>query len=242
MKKNILITGGGRRLGRELALSFAHIGYNVVIHYNKSEEQAIKTRDEIIESGGMCCVVKADIRSKSEVFDAVKFAVETFGSLHILVNNAGVFPSKTKLSELTDSLWDDTMNVNLRGEFYFAQAFAIYSKQAERIINIGSVGGAETWQGRMPYNISKAAVMHLTRSLALELAPQITVNCVAPGIIEIDETADESISIPTNRIPSERYGTAQDIFDAVRFFAEANNYITGQVLFVDGGYHLARRM
>jgi len=241
MNKNILITGGGRRLGRHLSINFAKIGYNVVIHYNQSEDNAIATRNEIIEFGGNCILIRADVRNKIEVFTAMNLAVEKFGKIDVLVNNAGVFPTKTEFSELSESLWDDTMNVNLRGEFYFSQAFARHFAEG-RIINIGSIGGAEAWPGRIPYNVSKAAVIHLTRSLALELAPNFSVNCVAPGIIEIDERAEELISIPAGRIPFGRYGTADDVFDAVRFFAERTNYITGQVLFVDGGYNLARRM
>lgn len=238
---NILITGGGKRIGRHLSIAFAQIGWNVAIHYNQSEEMAKQTYEDVCSFGAKAVLVQADVRSRKEVSKAVATASEYLGGLDVLVNNAGVFPASSALADISEELWDDTLDINLRGEFYFAQSFAQIAQENARIINISSVGGSEVWRGRLPYNVSKAGVIQLTKALAIELAPKISVNCVAPGIIEMkDESPDEVFSVSTARIPMKRYGSTRDIFDAVRFFAEASGYITGQVLNVDGGYHLSR--
>lgn len=239
---NILITGGAKRIGRNLAIRFAKLNYNVAIAYHHSQNEAFALCNEIKSLGLKSIAVNADVRNKMQVSKAIADSADFLGGLDVLVNNAGVFPDKRKLEDVDEELWDDTFNINLRGEFYFAQAYASVQTEQGRIINIASVGGAEVWRGRIPYNVSKSGVFHLTKALALELAPRIAVNCVAPGIIQLkNDSPDEQISVPAERIPMLRYGNADDMFDAVRFFAEASPYITGQTLFVDGGYHLSRR-
>lgn len=239
---NIFITGAGKRMGKHIALDFARIGWNVAVHYNHSLDSAIDTVREIDKFGVKSFAVQADVREKQDVFNAFNEAISLFGNIDVLVNNAGVFPEKKKLDDISEDFWNDAINTNLRGEFFFAQAFARKALPGAKIINIASIGGAEVWRGSIPYNVSKAGVIQLTKALALELAPNISVNCVAPGIISYkDDDEAENISVPPQRVPMLRYGDSSDIFDAVRFFAESSNYITGQVLFVDGGYSLSRR-
>lgn len=237
----ILITGSGRRLGRGLALEFAQKGWDIAVHYNRSEETALKTANEIKKMGVKCITVKADVLSSKEINVAFDKIVNELGHPEVLINNAGVYPQITPLNEISDEMWNDTLGVNLSGEFHFARKFAENAKKDSRIINIASLGGLEIWKQRIPYNVSKAGVIQLTKALARELAPHISVNCICPGTIEIpgEEAAGES-PVPVSRIPMERYGSVKDIFDAAYFFATCSNYITAQVLAVDGGFHDAR--
>src|SRR5690606_4446286 len=140
-----------------------------------------------------------------------------------------------------ESLIDDTFDVNLKGELFTSQRFSQLAKPNSRIINIASLGALEIWKGRVPYHISKSALLHLTKAMAVELAPNISVNCVCPGAIHIpEEPAEDSSLISTDKIPMKRYGNVDDIFDAVYFFATCSAYITGQNIIVDGGYHYSR--
>ncbi|MER3328335.1 MAG: SDR family oxidoreductase, partial [Candidatus Kapaibacterium sp.] len=178
---------------------------------------------------------------KEEIKNAIDKSILEMDLPQVLVNNAGVFPERTKLSDIEESLIDDTFAVNLKGEFFTSQYFSQLAKSNSRIINIASLGAYEIWRGRIPYHISKAALVHMTRALAVELAPKISVNSVSPGAIEvIDDPATDSSLISVEKIPMKRYGTPNDIFDAVYFFATTNSYITGQNLTVDGGYHYSR--
>lgn len=236
---NILISGAARRIGKSLAIRFAQNSYNIALHYHKSVQEAESLRSEIKNFGVECVLIQADVRNRAEVEKSFSQASEFLGSIDVLVNNAGVFPQKTQFGEITDELWDDTFDINLKGALYFSQAFAKVAAQGSRIINIASVGGLEVWKGRSPYNVSKAAIIQLSKSMAIELAPNISVNCVCPGTIAF-ENDNKNLLVAESRIPMGRYGTADDIFDAVKFFAESSGYITGQVLLVDGGYHLAR--
>lgn len=238
----ILITGSGRRIGRALAIKFAEKKYDVIVHYNNSKEKAFDTVKEIQLLGCKAVAVKADVRNESEIISAFEQGMDKLGMPEILVNNAGIFPEAKPLQDISLGLWDDTMNTNLRSEFLFAKIFAKYAGKGSKIINIASLGGIEIWKNRIPYNVSKSAVIQLTKALARELAPDISVNCINPGaiLIEDDISKTDTTLIDINKIPMKRFGSVQDIFDAVYFFATASSYITGQVLTVDGGYHLSR--
>ncbi len=242
MKKKIFITGSGRRIGRALAINFAKKGWDVAIHYNLSENKAIETK-QIIENLGIelkCIAVKADVCNYKEFDNAFNQAVDYIGVPDVFINNAGIFPAQQSLSNLSIEEWDSTINTNLRSEFYGAKIFAKVATDGAKIINIGSLGGLEIWKSRLPYNVSKAGVIQLTKALALELAPKIAVNCINPGTIVIpDEKAIDSSEIDVNKIPMKRYGSVEDIFETAYFFANCTNFITGQVINVDGGYHLS---
>lgn len=182
-------------------------------------------------------------------FENVNHSIETFEKFFlndfvpcVLVNNAGIYPNYKKIQEIDEETFDKTIAINLKSYLFISKTFAKYAPEGSRIINIGSLGGVETWRGRIPYNISKSGVIQLTFSLAKELAPKITVNCVNPGFIHFPEEPNniDSTPPPVDKIPMKRYGTILDIFDAVYFFSTCSPYITGQVISVDGGYHLDR--
>ncbi len=229
-------------MGKGLALRFAEKGWDVAVHYGKSENQTIDTVEEIRGKGVKAYPFQADVRNGDECEKAMNAAASELGVPDVLVNNAGVFPEAKEVAEISTDFWNDVINVNLRGEFHFARSFAKIAKEGARIINIASLGALEVWKGRLPYNVSKAGVVQLTKALALNLAPEISVNAVCPGAISMpDEITDaDAFRVNTKKIPMGRYGTVSDIFDATYFFATASSYITGQIITVDGGYHLAR--
>jgi 3-oxoacyl-[acyl-carrier protein] reductase/pteridine reductase len=234
----VFITGAARRLGRSLARGFAARGWDVAIHYFRSEAEAQELAQELRRQGIAVLTVRADLRQRDQIWNALETVFQQWGSCEVLVNNAGVFPSRHTLSELRPELWDEVLQVNLTACLYTAQAFAALHSGSGRIINIASLGGLRTWRHRTAYNVAKAALLQLTRNLALELAPRISVNAVCPGVLQLEE--EEIPPVAAERIPAGRYGTAQDVFEAVYFFATATPYITGQWLVVDGGYHLVR--
>lgn len=237
----VFITGAGRRIGKSLAINFAKKGWDVAINYNSSESLALETADICRAHGVQANVYKADVSNKAEIIKAIDKSIEELGLPDVLVNNAGVFPERTKIAEIEESLIDSTFGINLKGEFFTSQYFSQLAKPNSRIINIASLGAFEVWKGRLPYHVSKSALIQMTRALAIELAPNISVNSVSPGAIEVvDDPANDSSLISVDKIPMKRYGTPQDIFDAVYFFATTTNYITAQNITVDGGYHYSR--
>ncbi|MGE5480551.1 MAG: SDR family NAD(P)-dependent oxidoreductase [Chloroflexota bacterium] len=237
---NVIITGSGRRIGRALALRFAEKGWGVGVHYNASLEMAKKTIAEVEEHGVLAVSAQADLRDGNALRRAYETYFDRFGSIDVLVNNAGVYPKPTSLSEITDEIWDDTLEVNLKAQLTSCKIFAeLTGSSPARIINFASLGAFEIWRGRIPYNVSKTAALRLSEALARELAPRISVNCVSPGVIYIpDEPASEPLRIRPETIPAQRYGSTDDIFEATYFFATATQYVTGQNLKVDGGLNL----
>jgi NAD(P)-dependent dehydrogenase (short-subunit alcohol dehydrogenase family) len=238
----VFVTGSGKRLGRSLALNFAKKGWDVVIHYFESEESAKKTKDEIIKMGQKAYLVKADLRSYSEIEMAFTNTVNEFGIPKVLINNAGVFPKAKKIFEITKDDWEDTIKLNLSAEFYTSKIFVEFARKNSKIVNISSLGAFEIWKNRIPYNVSKSAIIQLTRALARELAPFVSVNTVCPGAIyfETESSENDSAMLKANKIPMKRYATPEEIFEAVYFFSTCSNYITGQFLCVDGGASLIK--
>jgi NAD(P)-dependent dehydrogenase (short-subunit alcohol dehydrogenase family) len=238
--KNVFITGGGRRIGRGLALRLAKCGWNIAFSFNKSELMAKKTEDEILTYGVKCIKIKADVRIESDIINSFEQIKNEFGTLNLLINNAGVYPKATLINEIEESLWDFTLDTNLKSQFLNAKHFNKIASRNAKIINIASIGGLEIWKNRIPYNVSKAGVIQLTKALARELAPNIAVNCICPGTIVIEnEPAEDSSKINIANIPMGRYGNIDDMFDVVNFLANCSNFITGQIINVDGGYHLS---
>lgn len=236
----ILVTGAGRRLGKGLALNFARKGWDVIVHYNKSESGAKEVFNQIIETGQMSYILKADLRDEESVNKSFKELFENFGVPSVLVNNSGVYPDAKKINQLSIEDWDNVMNINARSQFITSKIFAEYAIDGSRIINIASLGGLEIWKNRLPYHASKAAAIHQTRALAAELAPRISVNSINPGIIEVPEDENDLPKPPPSKIPMQRYGTIDDLFSAVEFFATCSLYITGQNISVDGGQSFTR--
>jgi 3-oxoacyl-[acyl-carrier protein] reductase/pteridine reductase len=244
-----LVTGAGRRIGRDIALELARAGAHVVVHYRRSRREARQTAEEIHRLGVEAETYQADLTSAVQVRGLLAAVGKRFRRLDILVNNAGVF-FPAPWDQLREKDWDRVVDTNLKGTFFCAQMGAklmLKSRAAAaperrgarglppgRIINISSLGGLQAWPNHMHYCASKAAVLMLTRCLAKALAPDILVNSVAPGSIELPGEAERFRKL-LPAIPLARTGASQDIAAAVRFLATSAEYITGQVIAVDGG-------
>lgn len=231
-----LVTGSGRRLGRQSALALAGDGWDIVVNYAHSAKEASATLKEIKALGVEALGVKADITSSKEVDAMFNQTFGHFGRLNLLVNNAAIFPPSKKFTETTDELWDYVISTNLTGQFYCARAAArMMEERGGKIINFASLGGFQSWPEHISYNVAKAGVVMLTKSLAKALAPKVTVNAIAPGTIIIpDEESGDIKHIDEKKIPLQRYGEAGDIVSAVLYLAHAD-YVTGQIIQVDGG-------
>lgn len=238
----VFITGAARRIGRVLALRFAERGWRVAIHYGGSEARARATLAEVQALGAEAMIVQADVRDREQIRRAIFAARDHFGSIDVLVNNAGIYPAPRPAVELEEEAWREVIETNLYGEFFAAQAAAevMRASGGGRIVNMSSLGAFQIWKDRVAYNVSKAGVLALTRALARSLAPDIMVNSVAPGAIELIDDPAPGAMLGRERIPMRRYGDADDIFRAVWFFAAEATYITGQTLLVDGGLNIAQ--
>lgn len=236
--KSALVTGGARRIGRAIALALARAGADVGITYRKSHEEALQTAREIEVLGPRALAVACDVRSEDSVQAAIEEVAATFGRLDVLVNNAGVFAS-SPLDTISLEAWDEVFETNARGPFLMAREAAVHLRASQgRIVNIGSLGGIHAWAGHAHYCSSKAALHMLTQAMAKAFAPEVTVNCVAPGWIEMGEPTDEASSRFASRTPLGRNGDAREVAEAVLFFAAGPRFVTGQILAVDGGLGL----
>jgi len=232
-----LVTGAAKRIGRSIALRLAKEGADVVVNYATSKAEAEELTTEIQSLGRRAIALQADVSRRADVYRMFAALEREFGRLDILVNNAGMF-FEAKFEELTDEQWDRIMNANLKSQFLCAQAAAPVMKRQGRgrIINLSSLGGILPWPAYTHYCVSKAGVIMLTKCLARALAPEILVNSVAPGTIQFPGEPPDQDYI--KRVPLHRTGTGEDIADAVMYFATAD-FITGQVIAVDGGRTLA---
>jgi len=232
-----LVTGGGKRIGRVIALTLGRAGADVVVNYHQSREGAQATVREIAALGVRAVALRADVARPSQVAAMFRTVEKCFGRLDLLVNNAGVFFPR-KWDELEEKDWDDVLGANLKGPFFCAQAAARMMLRQGRgsIINISSLGGLQAWPSYIHYGASKAALISLTRSLAKALAPTIRVNSVAPGTILFPhEQRDATIRKIIRTTPLRKPGAAEDIAQMVLFLAIHGEFITGQVFSVDGG-------
>ena len=236
--KSALVTGGARRIGREIALEFARAGADVSITYRTSAAEAAQTVQQIEALGRRVQAVECDVRSESSVRKAVAAAAAFHGRIDVLVNNAAVFES-APLDQITLDQWNTVFETNARGPFLVTREAIDHLRQARgRIINIGSLGGIHAWTGHGHYCASKAALHMLTQAMAKAFAPEVSVNCVAPGWIELGESSLEGSARFAARTPMKRNGTAADVAEAVLFFAANSAFVTGQILAVDGGLGL----
>ena len=234
--KVALVTGGAVRVGLEIARALADAGADVAIGYRRSAAEARAAVRDLEARGVRAAALRADVARPREARALVTAAVRRLGRLDILVNNAALF-FRTPVLTTTIVQFDRLLAVNLRAPFFLSQAAArTMGRRGGRIINIADVGAVRAWAGYVPYGISKAGVLMLTRGLAAALAPRIQVNAVAPGVVLLPEGFPRvSGRRLTARIPMGRHGRPADVAQAVRFFATCSDYITGQVLFVDGG-------
>jgi len=230
--KRILVTGAAKRIGRGIATRLAREGARVLIHYHHSENEA---QQAAAESGG-AQLFRANLESVPEIAAMFSEIRERVGGLDGLVNNAARFTQSDPL-QLSESDWDFIHSVNLKATFFCCQQGALLMRDngGGRIVNISSMGGIRPWPDHVHYCASKAGVIHMTRALSIALAPNISVNSVAPGVIPFGEANDSHIRALVERTPAKRAGTADEIADAVVYFLTATKFVTGQILTVDGG-------
>lgn len=237
--RSALVTGAARRIGRAIALRLAASGARVAITYRDSHAEAEETVRALgaFEVEAFC--VRCDLADAHNVREAVATVSERFGGLDILVNNAGKFESAA-LEDITVAQWDGLFEANTRGPFLMAQAAFPHLRASGgggRIINIGSLGGVHPWATHAHYCTSKAALHMLSQTMAKAWAPEISVNCVAPGMIVQGEVG-AAYQHFAEKTPMRRNGSAEDVAEAVLFFATGPRFITGQILGVDGGLGL----
>jgi NAD(P)-dependent dehydrogenase (short-subunit alcohol dehydrogenase family) len=235
--KVALVTGAAKRIGRSIALKLAENGANVAITYRDSQPEAEETLRALAAFDIDAFAVRCDLGDPQSIREAVASVVDEFGQLDILVNNAGLFES-VALENISVEQWDRMFNTNTRGPFLMAQAAHPHLRAAHgRIINIGSLGGMHPWPTHAHYCTSKAALHMLSETMAKAWAPEISANCVAPGMIVQGEVG-EAYAHFAAKTPMQRNGTAADVAEAVLFFATAPHFITGQLMAVDGGLGL----
>jgi 3-oxoacyl-[acyl-carrier protein] reductase/pteridine reductase len=237
--KNVLITGAAKRLGRATAVCLAAAGADVAITYLHSKVEAERTGREIEQCGVRALVWECDVRSESSVQSCIAYVARELGGIDILVNNAANYET-AELEQITLKQWDDMFATNTRGPFLVSQkALPWLRKSQGRIINMGSLGGLQPWATHAHYCASKAALHMLTQVMAKALAPEVAVNCIAPGMIDLGEHAASAfMQRMAEQTPMKRNGTADDVASAAMFFATAPHFITGQILTVDGGLGL----
>ncbi|HLJ14303.1 MAG TPA: SDR family oxidoreductase [Bryobacteraceae bacterium] len=230
----VLVTGAAKRIGRGIALRLVREGARVAIHYGNSEIEARRTAEEC----GDAPLYRANLERVSEIQKLFDNVEHTFGRLDGLVNNAARFTTFDPL-DITEADWDYIHNVNLKGAFFCCQQGAKLMRKSGggRIVNISSLGGLRPWAHNAHYCASKAGLIMLTQALAKAFAPDITVNSVAPGVIAFGPLTDLSERL-VSITPAHRPGTADEIADAVVYFLQASNFVTGQIMAVDGGLGL----
>lgn len=242
--KTALVTGASRGIGKAIAIALGAAGAKVAVNYASSESEAMDTVKQIVDAGGVAEAFKASVGSDLEVDAMFKGIEQSFGSVDILVNNAGITKDNLLIRMKTEE-WDKVMEVNLKGAFLCTRAAAasMMKKRYGKIINISSVVGFSGNAGQFNYCATKAGIIGMTKSAALELGGRgIRVNAIAPGFIDTDMTA----KLPENlkedymkKIPLKSFGKPEDVTQAVLFLASASSdYITGQTIHVNGGLYL----
>ena len=225
------MTGAAKRIGRGIALKLAGEGARVAIHYLRSEQDALKTAEEC----GGAELFRANLESVAEIERMFAAVEERLGRLDGLVNNAARFTRFDPL-DITEKDWDFIHSVNLKSVFFCCQQGAKLMRKTGggRIVNLSSLGGLRPWAEHAHYCASKAGVIMMTRALAKAFAPDITVNSVAPGVIPFEDIDDRGLRM-IDATPAKRGGTPEEIADATLYFLKASNFVTGQILAVDGG-------
>jgi len=239
--KTVLVTGAAKRVGREIALALARRGANIALHYNTSQAEAEKTAGDIRALGVRVELFQAELAEDSAIESMVSGVLAKFGRLDGLVNNAAVF-FKTPFDTLTADDWDRTMSVNLRAVFLCSvhAGRAMLEGDGGVIVSIADWAGERPYRDYVPYCVSKAGVIALTKGLAKTLAPKIRVNCIGPGpvLTPADLSAEEAAEIMA-RTPMKRHGSPADVAAAVVYLFEGSDFITGTFLPVDGGRMIA---
>lgn len=234
---NVLVTGGAKRVGRAIVERLASKGARVFIHYHTSEPEARELVGQIREQGGIAECFQADLATMEGVQSLVEAIYQTGESIDVLVNNASVF-FPTPLAELDATTWDRVLAVNLRAPFLLCRHFgqAMVEQQRGKIINIADTAVHRPYRNYAAYLVSKAGLAALTSVLALEFAPHVQVNTIAPGTVLFAEDFPETVrSAIVRRTPLQRIGSPEDIAAAVEYLIVSGDFITGAFLPVDGG-------
>jgi NAD(P)-dependent dehydrogenase (short-subunit alcohol dehydrogenase family) len=237
--KTALITGGAKRIGRAIALRLAEAGADVAITFLSSGRDAQRTVVDLSSSGVRALSLRCDVREEQQVKATLRELMREFGRLDILINNAARYET-VDFAKISMAQWDELFATNTRAPYLVSRVAASQlRKQKGRIINLGSLGGLRPWVDHAHYCASKAALEMLNRVMAKAYAPEIAVNCVAPGMIDLGEKKPPAFMQKlAQKTPMKRNGTAADVAAAVLFFATAPHFITGQTLVVDGGLGL----
>lgn len=236
--KVALVTGGGRRVGRALAEALAERGVAVAVHYNESSSGADEVVRGIEGRGGKAFAFGADLTDWSAPERLLAEVTKRLGGLHILVNSAAVMV-RTPFGEVDPDVWDSMFALNLRAPFFLSQAAAPMLRQSRgAIVNIADHMALESWPAYIPHSLTKGAVMHMTRALARELAPEVRVNAIAPGVVLMPEKSDaREVQRLQATTPLNRLGSPGDVAQAMLYLLEAD-YVTGETIIVDGGRHV----
>ncbi len=242
MKKTVLITGAAKGIGRAIAYEFAKQEYQICIHYHTSFDLAKKLQEELQEQGVSCMIYGADISSRKEVDNMIDSVLSTFGSLDVVVNNAGICEYKL-FTDITEQDLNEMLDVTVAGTFHVTQSalkkYMLHQKSGS-IINISSIWGMVGASCEVNYSTSKAAIIGMTKALAKELGlSNIRVNAVTPGVIQTDmnqKLTEEECEALKEEIPLSRFGSPEEVATVVRFLAsDEASYITGQVISPNGG-------
>ena len=239
--KVALVTGGAVRVGKAISLGLAREGASVALHYNRSQNEALRTVSEIESFGAKAVALEGDFLSVEQIERVVNACLETFGRIDILVNNAAVY-FKTRFGQTQEGEWDALVNVNLKAPFFCAQLASqtMLEQKRGKIINITDIAGIAPWPDYIPYCTSKSGLIALTKGLAKALAPHIQVNAIASGTVLFqEETQKPSQAELIDQTLLKRVGNPQDIVNTVIFLVQGSDFITGEVIAVDGGRLLA---
>jgi pteridine reductase len=234
-----LVTGAGRRLGRAMASVLASRGMTIAIHHHASSDGAQQLKQEIIASSGRAACFEADLTDAHAARALPDRVVREFGRLDVLVNSAAVM-HRLSLEETTPEQWDATLNLNLRAVFFCTQGAAPALRASRgKVVNLADLAGLEPWSGFAAHSVSKAGVVMLTKVLALSLAPDVTVNAIAPGAVLVpDEYDEEERNRLARATPLRRLGDPADVTSALLYLLEGGDFVTGEVLVVDGGRYI----
>ena len=232
--KVALVTGAGKRLGRAVALRLASEGADVAVHYRGSDAEATEVVAQIEKLGRRAVAMRAELTSVEEIRGLVQRAAHEFGRIDVLVNSAANFLPSSVIST-TEEIWDASLDTNVKGPFFLAQAAAPWLRRSNgAIVNFADTGGILGWPGYIAHSISKAGMIMLTKTLAKALAPEVRVNAIAPGTITMAGDPPEWEQEFVKSAPLKKTGTPEDVAEAVSYLASAK-FITGHVLVLDGG-------
>jgi pteridine reductase len=231
-----LVTGAGQRLGAEFAQALAGRGMALALHYNRSAEGAEALRDAIRHAGGRADVFQADLTDAEAAQQLAPRAAAALGGLDVLVNSAAVM-YHIPFESTSIEQYDEVLDLNLRSPFFVAQGAAPMLRQAHgRIVNIADLGGLEPWPGYAAHSVAKAGVVMLTKVLARALAPDVNVNAIAPGTVLVPDSYTEAERARlADNTPLKRLGTPGDAVNALLYLLEGGDFVTGDILVVDGG-------